>query len=89
MYGFDNVECWGIENFFRDCIYIFGVNIDCSGFDEYVSVVCIKLDNVLFICEFIFFFFEIVLFIWFNLLYYYNILMNIGVFFNGIEKMFN
>lgn len=73
MYGFDNVECWGIENFFRDCIYIFGVNIDCSGFDEYVSVVCIKLDNVLFICEFIFFFF-LKLFCLFDLICYIIIL---------------
>lgn len=74
MYGFDNVECWGIENFFRDCIYIFGVNIDCSGFDEYVSVVCIKLDNVLFICEFIFFFF-LKLFCLFDLICYTIIIL--------------
>lgn len=45
VYGLDNVECRGTENSLRDCSYINGSSIDCSGSDEYASVACTKLDN--------------------------------------------
>lgn len=69
MYGIDNVECRGIEIFFRDCLYVFGVNIDCSGIDEYVSVMCIIFNNVLFSCRFFFF---IILYI--NVIFFLSII---------------
>lgn len=45
VYGIDNVECRGTETSLRDCPYVSGANIDCSGIDEYASVTCTILNN--------------------------------------------